>query len=61
MINTEDIDGLTNYYYKRQNVVIPDEWKILQRQNWPKKVMAAMGIAWYGTTRMYVVPELSKW
>ena len=26
-------------YYKRGNVVIPDEWKILPCQNWPKKVM----------------------
>ena len=25
MISTEDIDGLTNFYYKQENVVIPDE------------------------------------
>ena len=36
-ISTDDIDGLTNFYYKEKDVVVPDEWKILPRQNWPKR------------------------
>ena len=56
-MSTDDIDGLTNFSYKEKDVVVPDEWKILPRQNWPKRVMAAMGISWNGTTPIYIVPS----
>ena len=58
-ISTNNIDDLTNYY-KQQNVVIPDEWKMLARLNWPTYVMAAMGICWNESTRSYIVPSEGK-
>ena len=59
-ISTDDVDGLTDYYYKQQRVVIPEEWKKKGKQNWPKRVMAAMGISWRGTTHIYIVPSEVK-
>ena len=45
-VSAEGIDGQTNFYYDGEEVVIPDVWRKLERQNWPKDVMAAMGISW---------------
>ena len=56
-VSAEDIDGQTNVYYDGKEVIIPDAWRKLERQNWPKNVMAAMGISWEGTTRIYIVPS----
>ena len=60
MISTNEITGETNFYYKRHGVVVPESWKKLARQNWPKQVMVAMGICWNGTSRIYIVPEETK-
>ena len=54
-VSTEDVDGQTNFCYDGKEVVIPDAWRKLERQNWPKDVMAAMGISWEETTRIYIV------
>ncbi len=52
-VGTEDIGCQTNFYYDGKEVVIPDAWRKLERQNWPKDLMVAMGISWDGTTHLY--------
>ena len=53
--STEVIDDQTNFHYDDKEAVIPDAWRKSERQNWPKDVMAAMGISWEGTMRIYIV------
>lgn len=57
MVPSNEIRGVTKFYYKKEGVVVPDAWKKLPRTNWPKNVMVAMGICWMGKSRIYVVPE----
>ena len=45
-VSTEDIDGQKYFYFDGKKVVIPYAWRKLERQNWPKDVMTAMGISW---------------
>ena len=40
-VSAEGIDGQTNVYYDGKEVVIPDAWRKLERQNWKKDVIAA--------------------
>ena len=60
MISTDDVKGKKNFYYKNHEVVIPESWRCLPRQNWPKQIMLAMRISWRGTSRWYVVPNGCK-
>ena len=41
-------------------MVVPESMRKLPRKNWPKQIMVAMGICWYGKSRLYVVPEKTK-
>ena len=59
-ISTDDINGQTNFYYKKKGVVVPESWRKMPRKNWPKKVMVAMGISWRGKSRIYIVPSKVK-
>ena len=52
-----ELNGQTNFYYDGKEVVRPDAWRKLERQNWPKDMMTAMGISWEGTTRIYIIPS----
>ena len=56
-ISTEHIDGLTNFYYEGKEVIIPEEWKKSTGQNWPKNVMAAMGISWEDLLESILFPK----
>lgn len=60
MINTSDVSGKTSFYYRKNRVKVPDDWKILPRQSWPKQIMVAMGICWRGQSQLYVVPPNTK-
>ena len=55
MIRTSDLQGQSTFYYKGSRVVVPEDL-----QNWPKQILVAMGICWYGKSRLYVVPEKTK-
>ena len=39
---------------------ISQEWKEKQSKQWPKKIMIAIGICWYGMSRAYVVDGSAK-
>ena len=59
IVPTGEINGETDYYYRRKKVV-PEIWKKKPRKNWPEKVMVAIGICWKGTSRIYMVPPKTK-
>ena len=60
MIRTSDLRGTSDFYYKHQNAVVPESWRKMPRQSWPKQVMVAMGICWRGKSHLYLVPESVK-
>ena len=60
MIQTSDMRGQSNFYYNGNRVVVPESMRKIPRKNWPQRVMVAMGICWYGKSRLYVVPEKPK-
>ena len=60
MIRTSDLCGQSNFYYKGNRVVVPERMRKIPRKNWPQQVMVAMGICWYGKSRLYIVPEKTK-
>ena len=60
MISTSHLQGKKFFYYKGHLVVVPEAWRKLPVQSWPKQIMLAMGICWKGTSRLYIVPEGSK-
>ena len=60
MIRTSDLQGQSTFYYKGSRVVVPEDLQKLPRKNWPKQILVAMGICWYGKSRLYVVPEKTK-
>ena len=57
---SNEIRGVADFHYKKKGIVVPDAWKKLPRQNWPKNVMVAMGVCWRGKSRTCVFLENTK-
>src|SRR5208283_5560088 len=36
-VDTNDLDGQTNFYYEPENMVVPESWKQMPKSSWPKK------------------------
>ena len=60
MIRSSDLQGQSNFYYKGCRVVVPESLRKMPRKNWPEQILIAMGICWYGKSRIYVVPAKTK-
>ncbi len=55
IVPSNEIRGVTNFYYKKKGVIVFDAWKKLPRQNWPQNLMIAMGVCWRGKSRICIV------
>ena len=44
MISTDDVKDKKTFYFKSHEVVRPERWRCLLRQNWPKQIMLATAI-----------------
>ena len=60
MIRTSDLQGQTNFYYKGRRVIVPESMHKMPCKNWPEQVLVAIGIYWFGKSRLYVVPAKTK-
>ena len=40
--------------------MVPESLRKMPRKNWPEQILIAMGICWYGKSRIYVVPAKTK-
>ena len=53
MIRSSDLQGQSNFYYKGCRVVVPESLRKMPRKNWPEQILIAMGICWYGKSRIW--------
>lgn len=59
-LTLDDCNTEGDYYYTDGVVEIPDDWRKKPVKQWPKKIMAAIGISWNVMPRPYVVDGNAK-
>ncbi|GAV06337.1 hypothetical protein RvY_16347 [Ramazzottius varieornatus] len=59
-ISLDDCNVDTDHFWTDGSAEIPEEWKKKTTKQWPKKVMIAIGICWFGMSRAYVVNGSAK-
>ncbi|GAV04158.1 hypothetical protein RvY_14478-1 [Ramazzottius varieornatus] len=59
-ISLDDCNVDTDHFWTDGSAEIPEEWKKKTTKRWPKKVMIAIGICWFGMSRAYVVNGSAK-
>ncbi|GAV01008.1 hypothetical protein RvY_11786 [Ramazzottius varieornatus] len=59
-ISLDDCNVDTDQFWTDESAEIPEEWKKKTTKEWPKKVMIAIGICWFGMSRAYVVNGSAK-
>ena len=48
------------FYYEGVKLFVPDDLKKLPCTSWPKKLMVATGICWFGKSKAYIIPSTAK-
>ena len=59
-ITLDDYNVEKDHYYTDGEIEIPEDWKKKPTKQWPKKIMVAIGICWFGMSRAYVVDGSAK-
>ena len=48
------------FYYEGVKLFVPDDLKKLPCTSWPKKLMVAIEICWFGKLKPYIIPSTAK-
>ena len=60
MIRTSDLQRQTNFYHKGRRAIVPESMRKMPRKNWPEQIFVAMGICWFGKSRLYAFLAKTK-